>query len=91
MATRRVPGPDPHRGGRTEDDADDVVVPLRRDTGGLGDARRYRPRGRTVRESADPADASRRADQARRSQERQARARRESPGSGSGAGAGRAA
>lgn len=68
MPTRRSPGPDPRRG-FDDTDPDGVVVPLRRE-GGLSDARRYRPRGRTVRESADPADASRRADRARRSAER---------------------
>ncbi|GAA4218776.1 peptidoglycan D,D-transpeptidase FtsI family protein [Actinocatenispora rupis] len=70
MPTPRTPGPDPRRG-RGGSDPDRVVVPLRRgggtgrEPGGLADARRYRPRGRTVRESADPADASRRADRAR--------------------------
>jgi cell division protein FtsI (penicillin-binding protein 3) len=65
MPTPRTPGSEPRR--RGEPESDRVVVPLRRTgAGGLGDARRYRPRGRTVREAADPADASRRADRARR-------------------------
>ncbi|HEY3505874.1 MAG TPA: penicillin-binding transpeptidase domain-containing protein [Actinocatenispora sp.] len=75
MPTPRTPGPDPRRGRGA--DPDGVVVPLRRggttgrEPGGLADAKRYRPRGRTVREAADPADASRRADRARSRQSEQ--------------------